>query len=288
MELIKANMDLEQASDSFANNKEYEKIFSVINQFNNLPFIYAFEKQLIKNNYKFLKYSPLNCGKALLNGEVDLGVIPATTFAKTKETWRIIPHISISSKGTCNSVKLFFKSGLKDLHRIAMDDRADSEAVLLKILMPEKFNITPEYVTMKPKLEKMLQEADAALLIGEEALYEQEVNKSSLDLGEEWFDLTGLPMVFAFWAGRQMTFELDDVKNIINAFNLGYNNLEYIAKEFAKKSEYGWALFHDYLVENVNYKFTEDEHAGLTEFYNYAFYYGLIEYIPDILFFDIK
>ena len=279
-------MDIEQTNTAFADNNENKKTFSIIDQINNLPFIYAFENKLIKNDYNFLRYSPLDCGKALLNGEVDLGVIPVTAFAKTKESWRIIPYVSVSCINTSKSVKLFFKTGLQDLQKIAIDERADSEAVLLKFLMQEKFNITPDYVTMKPHLQNMLNRTDAALLIGEEALHEQEVNKNSFDLGEEWFDLTGLPMVFAFWAGRQIAAQTEDIKNIINAFNLGYKNLESIAKEFAKKSDFSWALYHDYLTQNVNYKFTEDEHAGLTEFYNYAFFYGLIEYIPDILFFE--
>jgi chorismate dehydratase len=280
-------MNLEQTNEIFADSKEYKKTFSIINQLNNQPFIYAFENQLIKNDYNFLRFSPLDSGKALLNGEVDLGVIPVTAFAKTKEFWRIIPHISISSVNTCKSVKLFFKTGLQDLQKISIDERADSEAVLLKILIQEKYNITPEYITMKPHLENMLSKSDAALLIGEEALHEQEVNKNSFDLGEEWFDLTGLPMVFSFWAGRQTVVQSEDVKKIINASNLSLKNLEKIAKEFAEKSDFSWALYHDYLTQNVNYKFAEDEHAGLTEFYNYAFFYGLIEYIPDILFFEL-
>jgi chorismate dehydratase len=133
----------------------------------------------------------------------------------------------------------------------------------------------------------MLKWSDAALLIGDEALHEQELNKNSFDLGEEWYDLTGLPMVFSFWTGRQIATQIEDVKNIINSTNLGLKNLENIAKEYSKKTDFSWALYHDYLTQNVNYKFTEEEHAGLTEFYNYAFYYGLIEYIPDILFFEI-
>ena len=276
-------MDLEQANKQSDN----KKVFSVIEQINNLPFTYAFENQLVKNDYRFLKYYPLDCGKALLDGEVDMGVIPVTAFAKTKESWRIIPHISISCVNTSKSVKLFFKTGLQDLNKIAIDKRADSESVLLKILMQEKYNLTPDYISMEPNLENMLSKTDAALLIGDEALHEQEVNKNSFDLGEEWFDLSGLPMVFAFWAGRQMVAQTEDIKNIINGSNLGLKNMENIAKKFAKKSEFSWALYHDYLTQNVNYKFTEEEHAGLTEFYNYAFYYGLIEYIPDILFFEL-
>ena len=75
------------------------------------------------------------------------------------------------------NVKLFFKTGLQDLNKIAEDERADSELALLKILMQEKYNITPEYIEMKPNLEHMLKWADAALLIGNEALHEQELNK---------------------------------------------------------------------------------------------------------------
>ena len=262
-------------------------ILSVFNQLNNIPFIYSFEKKHIKNNYKVIKNSPVESGNALLNGEVEIAVVPVTTFARTKETWKIIPHISISSKNTCKSVKLFFKKGVKKLNKIAIDDRAASEAALLQILMQEKYNITPEYITMKPNLKHMLGFSDAALLIGDEALHEQEINKNSFDLGEEWYDLTGLPIVFGFWAGRAMTADIEVVKNIINSTNLGINNLEPNTKEFAKDSAFSWAIYHDYLTKNVNYKFTEEEHAGLTEFYNYAFYYGLIEYIPDILFFEI-
>jgi len=75
-------MDLEQTN----NNLNTKKSFSIIDQLNNIPFIYAFENQLIQNEYRFIKNSPLESGKALLGGEVDMGVIPVTTFAKTKET----------------------------------------------------------------------------------------------------------------------------------------------------------------------------------------------------------
>jgi len=276
-------MDLEQTN----NNLNTKKSFSIIDQLNNIPFIYAFENQLIQNEYRFIKNSPLESGKALLGGEVDMGVIPVTTFAKTKETWRIIPHISISCVNASKNVKLFFKTGLQGLQKIAIDERADSELALLKILLQEKYNITPEYISMKPNLEHMLKSTDAALLIGNEALNEQEINKNSFDLGEEWYDLTGLPMVFSFWVGRETAIHAEDVKNIINSTNLGLKNLENIAKDYAKNFDFSWALYHDYLTQNVNYKFTEKEHTGLTEFYNYAFYYGLIEYIPDILFFEI-
>ena len=53
----------------------------------------------------------------------------------------------------------------------------------------------------------MLMEADAALLIGDDALRAKYKTSDSLyvyDLGREWKDLTGLPMVFAVWAIRRV------------------------------------------------------------------------------------
>ena len=50
----------------------------------------------------------------------------------------------------------------------------------------------------------MLSHADAALIIGDAALRldPEKLPIESLDLGAEWLDLTGLPFVFATWAGR--------------------------------------------------------------------------------------
>ena len=53
----------------------------------------------------------------------------------------------------------------------------------------------------------MLRIADAALMIGDPAL---RIDPAALpwhvyDLGAEWVEMTGLPMVFAVWAGRKGT-----------------------------------------------------------------------------------
>jgi len=49
----------------------------------------------------------------------------------------------------------------------------------------------------------MLATADAALIIGDNALFQPlESAVRKVDLGEAWTTLTGLPFVYAFWAGR--------------------------------------------------------------------------------------
>ena len=45
---------------------------------------------------------------------------------------------------------------------------------------------------------------DAALVIGDNALFADHdaLGLEKVDLGEEWIGMTGLPFVYAFWAGR--------------------------------------------------------------------------------------
>jgi len=279
-------MNLDELKESFnTEKKDNIKTISAIDQLNNKPILYGIEKNLIKHQFKISYNNPLVSGKKLLNGEVDFGIIPVSKYAQTKESWKVIPEIAISSTGLTKSVKLFFRKGLQYISKIAVDERADTSYLLLQILLREKFMLSPEYIIMKPDLNSMLLKADAALLIGEEALYEQEINKSSFDLGEEWYDFTGNPIVYAMCAGRNITGAEKDAELIKKSYNIGIRSLEKIAKEKAENSSYSWSFYHDYLTDSINYVFGDKEKAGLAEFYNYAFFYGLIDYIPDMHFF---
>ncbi len=279
--------DKSSENESIKNISETSKIISVINQVNNAPITYGLDKNLFEHNFNILHKSPVQSGKALLEGEIDFGIIPVTAYARSKENWLIMPDISISVSGKAKSIQLFFRKGLQDIKKIAVDERADSSFALLQIIMQEKFNITPDYELIPPKIEQMLSKADAALLIGDEALHEQELNKSSFDLGEEWFDFTGLPFVFSIISGRQNALNKEEMQLMKKSFDIGIRNCESISKEYSKKSEFGWSVYHDYLTQNINYSFNDQEKSGLNEFFNYAFYYGIINYIPELRFFEM-
>jgi predicted solute-binding protein len=99
--------------------------------------------------------------------------------------------------------------------------------------------------------------------------------------------MTGLPFVYGLWAGREMTVTTADVASIISSFELGKLNLEKISKEYARKHSQNWSFYHDFLTHNLSYTFSDLEKEGLNEFYNYAFFYGFTEFIPDLHFYKI-
>ena len=137
---------------------------------------------------------------ALHSGDIDLGVIPSIEYAAGD--YAIVPGVGIASRGPVRSVSLFHRRPLSEVRRVALDSSSRTSAALLRILLHDRLGRDPEYVVMNPSLPDMLATADAALLIGDRALY-FEGEESRLDLGQEWTDRTALPFVWAFWAGRR-------------------------------------------------------------------------------------
>jgi chorismate dehydratase len=252
-----------------------------------LPLIYGLKDKLIQHNLSLIIEEPYQALRRLQEGEVELGIIPSVEYGQKKETWRIIPGIAVSSKGAAKDMLLFFHKGLKDIKNISIDANASISLLLLKILIKEKFILNPEYIKMEPHLDTMLAQTDAALITGDKAFEYARTNRNYLDLGEEWEDLTGLPFVYAFWAGREFTIKKEEVSIIKNAFDLGKRNLIQISREYAENNSEDWVYYHDFLTHNRTYTFSNHERDGLMELYHYAFYYGFIKYIPDLYYYEI-
>lgn len=262
-----------------------DRIIGLTDSLEYLPLIYGLKENLIKHNFDISYESIIENANKLREGELELSLISSMDYALKKETWQIVPSICVSASHSIKHAQLFFKKGLSDIRKIAVDKKAASEAILLKIMMREKFTMSPEYIEMEPNLDEMFSQADSALIVGESGLNYYKTHRSRIDLNEEWLDLTGLPFVYAFWAGRELTVTPTDIDIIKSSFDLGVKNLEKISKEYAAKHYENWAFYHDFYTHNMSYRFSDQEKDGLNEFYNYAFFYGFTEFIPDLHFY---
>jgi chorismate dehydratase len=135
----------------------------------------------------------------------------------------------------------------------------------------------------------MLAAADAALIIGDSALFTAEsFGRSYLDLAEEWHDMTGLPFVFAVWAGRSDAIDLDDTQFIISSKVLGQDNIDSICREAAAEYKADFGLVKSYLTDNIQFDLGEEEIAGMKYFFELAYYHGTLEYLPLLNFFPLE
>ncbi|MCK6600477.1 MAG: menaquinone biosynthesis protein [Bacteroidetes bacterium] len=252
---------------------------------NTKPLIYGFETDPeLKKQVTLLYGIPAQNEVQLFNGEADIALVPSIEYARHASRYELIPGGCISSDSAVNSVILFFNKNLDGIKRIAIDQSSRTSVVLLKILMSEKYGITPEYVVMEPDFDKMLQECDAALLIGNNALQGILRSSSYLDLAEEWIDMTQLPFVFAVWAGNRGKVLPGDISLLDKSRKIGMENIQVIAAQFAK--EHGWnapdSFFEDYLTEHVKFELTPERMEGLFEFFRLAYMLGYLDSFPDI------
>jgi chorismate dehydratase len=205
-----------------------------------------------------------------------------------------VPGVGIASRGPVRSVSLFHRQPLSGVRRVALDSSSRTSAALLRILLHDRLGRDPEYVVMSPSLPDMLAAADAALLIGDRALY-FEGEESRLDLGQEWTERTGLPFVWAFWAGRRDAAGSSQVARLQTALAAGLLALPAIASTYNGAGIPGRtkgeprldraAVNEDYLRRNIVFRLGEEESAGLSEFYRRAHELGLIARVPELRFY---
>jgi predicted solute-binding protein len=136
---------------------------------------------------------------------------------------------------------------------------------------------------MAPSLVDMLAVADAALLIGDPAL-DHEEDAARLDLGAEWTRLTGLPFVYAFWAGRRGAVGASGVRRLQSALADGLGALGEIASRQAGGDSARAARYEAYLRESIVYRLGKDEQAGLAEFFRRAHALSLVPAVPELRF----
>ncbi|MFN3135516.1 MAG: menaquinone biosynthetic enzyme MqnA/MqnD family protein [Candidatus Kryptonium sp.] len=252
------------------------------------PLIYAIEKNKIQHNFELVYDIPSQIAIKLLNKEINAGLVPSIHYAKYSVKYRIVPGICIASHGAVNSIRLYFRKDLNDIKTVASDISSMTSVILARIILSEKYGVNPRFMAMKPNLVEMLSQADAALLIGDHALFEESGYESYIDLGEEWDDLTGLPFVYALWVGRRESLSQEDVMSLISAKKYGIQNIDVISNEASERYGVDFEFCRVYLTQNLHYDLGEAEINGMKEFFTYAFYYGIIEFIPEIKFYELE
>jgi chorismate dehydratase len=217
---------------------------------------------------------PSTCASLLHDGAIDLGLIPSIEYLRGGP-YAIVPDLAIASRGPVASVLLFTSRPIGDVRSIAMDVSSRTSVALVRVLCAQLFKINPKIEAAGPDLPQMLGRCDAALIIGDNALFhppnvEHRLPVEVIDLGKAWTDLTGLPFVYAFWAGRPGMLEPGDVEALQRARDAGVAVSDDVACAYLRDMPGRQAVGMRYLRENIKYHLGAEEQAGLELFYRYA------------------
>jgi chorismate dehydratase len=251
-----------------------------VDYLNARPLVYG----LAQNEVRF--DLPSACAMKLEAGEIDLGLIPSISYFDRPDM-HVVPGIGIISDGPVASVAIFSRRPLSEVRTLALDTSSRTSVALTRVLCANLFRIDPEFVPHGPDLASMLTACDAALLIGDPALFVDyaALGAEKIDLGQQWTEWTGHPFVWAFWAGRAGAVGAGVIARLQSARDAGIKASDAIADRYRDGFPEQQAIARRYLRESIQYHMTDDALAGLRRFYREASALGLVGTFKDIRFF---
>jgi chorismate dehydratase len=251
------------------------------------PLVYGLE-----NDDRFeLRYDlPSECARLLHAHETDLGLIPSIEYLRGPSEYWIVPGPAVTSRGPVASVAIYTRRDPRDIRTIAMDTSSRTSVALATIMLRRRFDASPEPAPMAPDLEAMLERNDAALIIGDVALFlEHEASGvTKIDLGQEWTAMTGLPFVYACWTGWPDAVGRHDVTILQRARDAGMAQSDAVAAAYYPDDTPRQAAARRYLRDNIQYVLGNDEIEGLQTFYRYAGELDLVTFDGTLRFYDAE
>ena len=266
---------------------------SAISFLNTAPLMWDFEHDPTEehlSNFEITYTVPSACAKALKDGAADIGIIPAFTYAEIPNLV-IIPDVAIAARGPVRSILLISKVPIEGIRTVATDTSSRTSVALTQVIFGKWFGGKRQLVPMDPDLPRMLEHADAALLIGDAALLAKTAGYHVYDLAELWEEHTGKPFVFAVWAVRDQALREAkpglDVAGIFQRsrdHGIHPNSILNIARDWSPRLGLSENDIRAYLAESIYYYLDKPCLDGLNLFLQYSADCGLIDRVPELKF----
>ena len=261
---------------------------------NVLPLSFGYEHSA--RDLQIVRGVPTFLNAELQAGRVDLSNISSIEYARQSDELLILPKLCVRADDAVTSIVLISRKPIEQLRddKIILTSKSATAQRLLKIILHETYDAAPHYETRPVAVDKPIDEdASAALLIGDDALYiylHRPKNFYLYDLGEEWHKLTGKQMVYALWAVRkkfaaeepqllQATYE-----KILHAFDYGLKHKSAAIKSVLTNKPFTFDELDKYLGGAIKWDLTADGLDALKLYYRKAAALNLIDREPELAF----
>jgi chorismate dehydratase len=274
---------------------------SIVQYLNTAPLVWGFTNGPLRGKYDLSFTVPSQCAEQLRTGKVDVAIIPAIEYQRIHDLV-ILPDMAIASKKQVRSLLIIARKPIEQVKTFALDRSSRSTQTLTRILCSEKWKIAPQFFEASPDLGAMLQQADAALVIGDPALRiavgmekdswpgaeGQTVCQSATlgiagleqlyiyDVVGEWRSLIGLPAVLAIWAARRDVATPEVTADFLASRDFGLSHIPEICFAAARELELPQRTLESYLRGNIDFSLDEENRRGLDLYFTHAAKLGLI------------
>ena len=243
---------------------------------NSAPLIWSFQHSPRRDEVELIEAVPSRCGELLAEGAVEVALVPIIEYQRIPNLV-VVPGVCVGSRQKVRSVNLVSKlEELKDIRRVALDESSRTSATLVKIIFREFLGFEPEWVSAAPDLERMLQENDAALIIGDPGMTFSRQGFKVFDMASLWRAHTGVGFVFAMWmVGPEASAEARAI-DFLAVCQEGLAHKEEIIDFYQPLLGLPREELQTYLDVNLSFSFDEELRAGLDLYYKLAHKHNLI------------
>lgn len=216
---------------------------------------------------------PRQLSGAAVESAVDAGPVPLVTCWDIAETYEPLAmdargDFCIATRSKAFSILLFSKRPIEALDgaNIGVTGETSTSVRLMKALFTHYWRVRPACYTSLDWPHN-----DAFLLIGDEALIHRRGVKDYphvADLGEVWYEWTGLPFVFARWMVRKDLAEehkRDLIDRIDRSIETGWNDFDAIVEPWSHTLSMTIAEMRGYL-EEFRFQMGAEEDAAVERF----------------------
>jgi predicted solute-binding protein len=209
---------------------------------------------------------PAECADRLASGAADIGIVPS--YELVRQSLDIIPGAGIACHGPVRSILLNSARPAAEIRTLAADSSSRTSVQLARVILRQRYGAEPRIIPHPPDLRAMLRVADAALIIGDPALNlePRALPGYTYDLGGEWVEMTGLPMVFAVWAGRPGVVTAEITEAFIGSCRWGRARIGEIVTAEAPPRGLRPDLAREYLERNIVHELNERDYEGMRRF----------------------
>jgi chorismate dehydratase len=233
---------------------------------NTLPLAEGLERHLPRA--RIVRATPARIADGLKNGALDVGLAPVAALAD-HPAWAVVPGLGIAAEGPVRSVLLLSRVPAGDIRRLVLDPASRTSNLLARLWLRHAHAADPAAGPGAADPAARLSAGDATVVIGNDALFWTAPVAVRIDLAQAWTRWTGLPFVFAVWAGPGAGAP-GLAAGLGACYRENAERLPALAERAAAGDPARRDLIESYLRTNIRYRLGSRENEGLARYLGMA------------------
>ena len=222
--------------------------------------------------------------------EADVGLVSVVDAQRSPVPLALLPVGGIGCRGPTLTVRLFSAVPPERITTLHADTDSNTSVALARVLLSETHGVRPDVVDFDAR-ERTPAASEAGpneawpetlLLIGDKVVTDSPPAVRypyQIDLGEQWFERTGLPFVYAAWACRAADATTPRVRTAAALLDRtrrrNTHRLDWLVTRHAERGDWPADLARRYVGELLRYEIDADARAGVAAFAERASAMGL-------------